>query len=158
MDSLRGTQQSSENQKAMEQRDIASAAAASIQGPAGKSAVKPDPDASKFKDASAADPKTSASVGASVKDQTKDGTAPDDVKDAKDSTIKTGESLSSTPAASDQAKAPPAATRADLRHHPVMPSFVVNDNSHIEITVCSNEFELSMARNDFSSSSTEGSV
>lgn len=40
----------------------------------------------------------------------------------------------------------------------VLPSFQVNDDSRIDITVSSHEFETSMARNDFSSNSTEGSV
>ena len=38
------------------------------------------------------------------------------------------------------------------------PSFRVNDNSRIEITMYSHEFETSMAKNDFSSHSTEGSM
>lgn len=40
----------------------------------------------------------------------------------------------------------------------VMPSFQVNDDSRIEVIVSEHEFETSMARNDFSSSSTEGSM
>ncbi|XEV01095.1 hypothetical protein FSHL1_006382 [Fusarium sambucinum] len=40
----------------------------------------------------------------------------------------------------------------------VLPSFQVNDDSRIEITVSSHEFETSMARNDFSNHSTEGSM
>jgi hypothetical protein len=38
----------------------------------------------------------------------------------------------------------------------VLPSFQVNDDSKIEVTVSSHEFETSMAKNDFSNSSTEG--
>ena len=41
---------------------------------------------------------------------------------------------------------------------PGVPRFKVNDNSHVEVTLSSHEFETSMARNDFSSQSTEGSV
>jgi hypothetical protein len=37
-----------------------------------------------------------------------------------------------------------------------LPSFQVNNDSRIEITVSSHEFETSMARNDFSNHSTEG--
>ncbi len=40
----------------------------------------------------------------------------------------------------------------------VMPSFQVNDDSRVEVVVSSHEFETSMARNDFSSQSTEGSM
>ena len=40
----------------------------------------------------------------------------------------------------------------------VKPSFRVNDDSRIEITMSSHEFETSMAKNDFSSQSTEGSL
>lgn len=40
----------------------------------------------------------------------------------------------------------------------VLPSFQVNDDSKIEITVSSHEFETSMAQNDFSNHSTEGSL
>ncbi|KAK6526470.1 hypothetical protein TWF694_005056 [Orbilia ellipsospora] len=40
----------------------------------------------------------------------------------------------------------------------VMPSFQVSDDSRIEVTVTEHEFEASMAKNDFSSSSTEGSA
>ncbi|MCJ1379493.1 hypothetical protein MMC17_002594 [Xylographa soralifera] len=39
-----------------------------------------------------------------------------------------------------------------------IPNFRVNDDSKIEVTVCEHEFEESMARNDFSSQSTESSV
>jgi hypothetical protein len=39
-----------------------------------------------------------------------------------------------------------------------MPTYQVNDDSRIEITVASHEFEFSMARNDFSGHSTEGSM
>ncbi|KAG8530617.1 uncharacterized protein KY384_004655 [Bacidia gigantensis] len=41
---------------------------------------------------------------------------------------------------------------------PGIPSYRVNDNSRVEVTLSSHEFETSMARNDFSSESTEASV
>lgn len=40
----------------------------------------------------------------------------------------------------------------------VLPSFVVNDNSKIEVTLVSHEFQKSMAENHFSASSVEASV
>lgn len=39
-----------------------------------------------------------------------------------------------------------------------IPNYIVNDNSHIEVTMSQHELETSMARNDFSSSSTEASM
>ena len=39
-----------------------------------------------------------------------------------------------------------------------IPNFRVNDGSHIEITACEHEFEISMARNDFSTNATELSI
>ncbi|KAF2839889.1 hypothetical protein M501DRAFT_1015973 [Patellaria atrata CBS 101060] len=41
---------------------------------------------------------------------------------------------------------------------PRIPTFVVNDDSKVEITLVSHEFEHSLAKNDFSNSSTEGSM
>ncbi len=41
---------------------------------------------------------------------------------------------------------------------PGIPSFRVNDNSRVEVTLSSHEFETSMAKNDFSSQSTEASL
>ena len=41
---------------------------------------------------------------------------------------------------------------------PSIPRFRVNDNSRIEVTVSSHEFETSMAKNDFCSQSTEASL
>ncbi|KAH8662563.1 hypothetical protein BX600DRAFT_542276 [Xylariales sp. PMI_506] len=38
------------------------------------------------------------------------------------------------------------------------PAFIVNDNSRIDVMISSHEFETSMAINDFSAQSTEGSV
>jgi hypothetical protein len=38
------------------------------------------------------------------------------------------------------------------------PRFIVNDDSKIEVTMTAHEFETSMAKNDFSSQSTEGAV
>ncbi|KAK6541560.1 hypothetical protein TWF694_007365 [Orbilia ellipsospora] len=40
----------------------------------------------------------------------------------------------------------------------VMPSFQVNDDSRIEVIISEHEFETSMAKNDFSSKSTEASM
>ncbi|KAK3367914.1 hypothetical protein B0H63DRAFT_404760, partial [Podospora didyma] len=77
-----------------------------------------------------------------------------------------------TPAPPPKAEAPPpepeapsnywTATqfmrRATYEGNTVMPSFQVNDDSRVEVIVSSHEFETSMARNDFSGSSTEGSM
>ncbi|KAF7526535.1 hypothetical protein G7054_g10735 [Neopestalotiopsis clavispora] len=49
-------------------------------------------------------------------------------------------------------------TPAGRAVYTVLPSFQVNDDSRIEITVSSHEFETSMATNDFSKHSTEGSL
>jgi len=40
----------------------------------------------------------------------------------------------------------------------VMLSFQVNDSSRVEVIVASHEFEISMAKNDFSAHSTEASM
>ena len=49
--------------------------------------------------------------------------------------------------------------KSAIAHTPsVMPSFQVNDSSRIDIMACEHEFETSMARNDFSSQSTEASM
>lgn len=53
---------------------------------------------------------------------------------------------------------PPSIRRAPKPVTTIMPSFQVNDDSRIEVTVSSHEFETSMAKNDFSSSETEGSL
>jgi len=53
---------------------------------------------------------------------------------------------------------PADATIVSNKISTVMPSFQVNDDSKIDIMACEHEFETSMARNDFSSQSTEASL
>lgn len=45
-----------------------------------------------------------------------------------------------------------------IRSHVAVPNFKVNDDSKIEVTACEHEFEVSMAKNDFSSTSVEASL
>jgi hypothetical protein len=54
---------------------------------------------------------------------------------------------------------PPVTTPA-IQEQQVLgkPKYQINDDSKIDITVCQHEFEVSMARSDFSSSSTESSM
>lgn len=40
----------------------------------------------------------------------------------------------------------------------ILPNFNVNDDSRVEVTACSHDFEVSMARSDFSSKSVEGTM
>ncbi|KAF2014344.1 hypothetical protein BU24DRAFT_463141 [Aaosphaeria arxii CBS 175.79] len=53
-----------------------------------------------------------------------------------------------------------APAKTQLENVPILaiPKFQVSDNSRVEVTVSSHEFETSMAKNDFSSQTTEGSL
>lgn len=63
-------------------------------------------------------------------------------------------------ATSDTSLQPQAPTQhiPRAKYDPGIPNFRINDDSKIEITACEHEFEVSMARNDFSSQSTESSM
>lgn len=52
----------------------------------------------------------------------------------------------------------PRSMEIEAKPYHAIPNFRVNDDSKIEVTVCKSELALSMAKNDFSSQSTEASV
>lgn len=57
--------------------------------------------------------------------------------------------------------AEPKISEDDSSEHKVIlriPKYKVNDNSRVDVTISNHEFETSMAKNDFSSQSTEASL
>ncbi|KAM7211203.1 hypothetical protein V8F06_013413 [Rhypophila decipiens] len=92
------------------------------------------------------------------------GSEPVPTKDQKEPQKPTATATTTTAATATTTSATTSATtplpirRAVKEIASVLPSFQVNDDSRVEVIVSSHEFETSMARNDFSSTSTEASM
>ena len=129
----------------------------SSSGPESNAVVKAVEDKPKSTDkkerSSAANPDTSGTPPAEGSDASAGGST--------DSQVSRERSLNTSAipgAKNEEAGAVSAITAPQETVLTVKPSFRVNDDSRIEITMSSHEFETSMAKNDFSSQSTEGSL
>jgi hypothetical protein len=82
----------------------------------------------------------------------------EDVPSVDDSSDSDEDDTASTAQRTAQVSALMEASGEEPEESVLRPRFHVNDNSYVSITLASSQFEASMASNDFSSHSTEGSV
>lgn len=102
-------------------------------------------------------PTTSGVGNTTDKTTSKDPKTTDKSKDG-DANGSTSESAAATTTTTTAQVTLPDTVVPDTDVLPAIPPFQVNDNSRIDITLIEHEFEESMAKNDFSSQSTEASM